>query len=209
MRAPGQAGYHRCVLYIQICVVIHLRYLLNCASSASTRCIKSSSSRSCCCRWAAADFLSAFLSALSSALSFFISLMRSLRASSMSPAGPRRSYDGPASRVGGKLAIASSAQPRRENRTAEFASVCVGLPFPSMQIPGFCGGSRTFSVLIVAATMVIFDETEDTPRRVWVKKYTVQAHARTPPGRKHEGTANFSWKKHEKKHRKKKPEAKK
>jgi len=65
----------------------------------------------------------------------------------------------------------------------------------SMQIPGFCGGGRTFSALIVAATMAILDETEDTPRRVSVKKYTVQAHGRTPPGRKHEGTANFSWKK--------------
>ena len=51
--------------------------------------------------------------------------------------------------------------------------------------------------------MVILDETEDTPRRVWVKMYTVQAHARTPPGHKNDGTANFSWKKHEKKHRKK------
>ena len=36
-------------------------------------------------------------------------------------AGPRRSLRwGPASRVGGKLAIESSAQPRRENRGAEF-----------------------------------------------------------------------------------------
>ena len=59
------------------------------------------------------------------------------------------------------------------------------------------------------ATMVFLAETKDMPRRVWVKKYTVQAHARTPPGRKHEGTANFSWKKHEKKHRKKKPAAEK
>jgi len=61
--------------------------------------------------------------------------------------------------------------------------------------------------------MVILAETEDTPRRVWVNRYTGQAHARTPPGHKNDGTANFSWKKHEKKHRKavkkKNPEAKK
>ena len=61
--------------------------------------------------------------------------------------------------------------------------------------------------------MFILDETEDTPRRVLVKKYAVQAHARTPPGHKNDGTANFSWKKHEKIHRKaankKKPAAKK
>ena len=46
-----------------------------------------------------------------------------------------------------------------------------------------------------------------------MNRYTGQAHARTPPGHKNDGTANFSWKKHEKKHRKavkkKNPEAKK
>ena len=56
--------------------------------------------------------------------------------------------------------------------------------------------------------MVIVDETEDTPRRVSVKTYTVQAHVRTPPGRKHEATANFSWKK-KPAAKKKKPAAKK
>ena len=58
-------------------------------------------------------------------------------------AGPRRRLRrGPASRVGGKLAIASSAQPRRENRAAEFSSVRVGPPFPDIQILGFCGGGQ-------------------------------------------------------------------
>jgi len=33
---------------------------------------------------------------------------------------------------------------------------------------------------------------------VWVKRYTVEAHASTPP----KGADIFSWKKHEKKHRK-------
>ena len=57
-----------------------------------------------------------------------------------SNAGPRRKLRrGPASRVGGKLAIASSAQPRRENHAAEFSSVRVGPPFSIKWIPGFCG----------------------------------------------------------------------
>ena len=38
--------------------------------------------------------------------------------------GPRRSLRrGPPSRVGGELAIASSAQPRRENHAAEFSQL--------------------------------------------------------------------------------------
>ena len=86
------------------------------------------------------------------------------------------------------------------------SSVRVGPPFPIIHIPGFCGGGRNFFLAYSSGyiTMVILDETEDTPRRVSVKKFTVQAHVRTPPGRKHEGTANFSWKK-----QKKKPEPKK
>ena len=48
------------------------------------------------------------------------------------------------------------------------------------------------------ATMVIIAETEDMPRRVWVKMYTVEAHARTPP----KGSNIFTWKEHAKKHRK-------
>jgi len=40
-------------------------------------------------------------------------------------------------------------------------------------------------------------KTKDMPRRVWVKKYTVQAHARTPP----KGTKIFTWRAHAKKHR--------
>ena len=43
-------------------------------------------------------------------------------------AGPRRRLRrGPASRVGGKLAIASSAQPRRENRVAGFVKCSRGI----------------------------------------------------------------------------------
>ena len=55
--------------------------------------------------------------------------------------GPRRSLlrRGPPSRVGGKLAIASSGQPRRENSGAEFSSVRVGTPLAINWIPGFCG----------------------------------------------------------------------
>jgi len=42
--------------------------------------------------------------------------------------------------------------------------------------------------------MVLLAETRNTPRRVWVKRYTVDAHARKPP----KGADIFSWKKHEK-----------
>ena len=57
--------------------------------------------------------------------------------------------------------------------------------------------------------MVLLAETKDMPRRVWVKKYTVQAHARTPP----KGTKIFTNGAHAKKHReaakKKKPVSRK
>ena len=60
-------------------------------------------------------------------------------------AGPRRRLRrGPASRVGGKLAIASSAQPRRENHVAEFVKrrVITAPDYPDSRIFqagwGFC-----------------------------------------------------------------------
>ena len=47
--------------------------------------------------------------------------------------------------------------------------------------------------------MVIIDEPEDNPRRVSVKRYTVAAHIRLPPGDKNNGTANFNRKPKKKK----------
>jgi len=54
-------------------------------------------------------------------------------------------------------------------------------------------------VLIVDDNMVIIDESQDKPRRVSVKQYTVASHIRLPPGDKNNGTANCNRKPKKKK----------
>ena len=69
------------------------------------------------------------------------------------------------------------------------------------RFPDFAGAVEFFSTPIVAATMVIVDETEDTPRRVSVKSTQCRLTFAHHPGANTRET-RFSWKK-------KKPAAKK